>query len=64
MSVLKKRGDLMKEYKVMLFIIKIEGDYIQRFEVSLNQMAAEGWVLNSSNFRGKDHFLVIMEKDK
>ena len=55
---------MMKEYKVMLFTIKIEGGFIQRFEVSLNQMAADGWVLNSSNFRGKDHFLVIMEKDK
>lgn len=54
----------MKEYKAVLFIIKTEGGYIQRFEVSLNQMAADGWVLKSSNFRGKDHFLVIMEKDK
>jgi len=54
----------MKEYKVMLFTIKIEGGYIQHFEVSLNQMAADGWVLKNSNFRGKDHFLVIMEKDK
>ncbi len=54
----------MKEYKVLLFTIKIEGGFIQNFEVSLNQLAADGWVLNSSNFRGKDHFLVIMEKDK
>jgi len=31
----------MKEYKVMLFTIKIEGGYIQSFEGSLNQMAAD-----------------------
>ena len=54
----------MKEYKVMLFTIKLEGGYLQRFEVSLNQMAADGWILSSSCFRGKDHFLVIMEKDR
>jgi len=54
----------MKEYKVMLFTIKIEGGYIQKFEVSLNQLAAAGWVLNNYNFRGKDHLLVTMEKDK
>jgi len=55
---------MMKEYKVMLFTIKIEGGFIQHFEVSLNQMAADGWVLKNSNFRGKDHFLVIMERDQ
>ncbi len=54
----------MKEYKVMLFTIRVGLDYIQRFEGSLNQMAADGWVLKDSNFRGKDHFLVIMEKEK
>ena len=54
----------MKEYKVMIFTIKIEGGYIQRFEISLNQMAADGWVLNNYDFRGKDHLLVTMERDK
>lgn len=61
---LKNRGDIMKEYKVMLFLIKIEGGYIQRFEASLNQLAADGWILNNSCFRGKDHFLVILEKER
>lgn len=54
----------MKEYKVMIITIKIEGGYIQRFEISLNQMAADGWVLNNYDFRGKDHLLVTMERDK
>ncbi len=61
---LKNRGEIIKEYKVMLFTIKIDRGFIQNFEVSLNQMAADGWVLKHSNFRGKAYLLPVMERNR
>ncbi|MFX1445694.1 MAG: hypothetical protein ACFFHV_19940 [Promethearchaeota archaeon] len=54
----------MKAYKVMVFRIDVTGSSsLQGFESILNNMALDGWILNDWKFRGKDHLLVIMERD-